>query len=129
MVKQLPRIGLTTLFHERPGNAGNWFVRPDKYDEAVVDAGGLCRLDRLQKFFLPCIQIDHRRAVSSTPEACDFYCINTAFVSHKLVRNVQSRYPSLVNRMFYYNGTNVENLIKSAYSFVKQWSNESNRDR
>jgi len=75
------------------------------------------------------IQIDHRRAVSSTPEACDFYCINTAFVSHKLVRNVQSRYPSLVNRMFYYNGTNVENLIKSAYSFVKQWSNESNRDR
>ena len=41
MSSQLPRIGLTTLFHERPGNAGNWFVRPDKYDEAVVDAGGL----------------------------------------------------------------------------------------
>ena len=41
MSEYIPRIGLTTLFHERSGNAGNWFVRPDKYDEAVVDAGGL----------------------------------------------------------------------------------------
>ena len=40
-MKSVPRIGLTTLFKENPGVAGDWYVRPHKYDLAVVEAGGL----------------------------------------------------------------------------------------
>ena len=40
-MKSAPRIGLTTLLHQCAGIAGDWYVRPHKYDLAVMEAGGL----------------------------------------------------------------------------------------
>jgi len=40
-MKSAPRIGLTTLLEPCAGVAGDWYVRPHKYDLAIVEAGGL----------------------------------------------------------------------------------------
>ena len=74
------------------------------------------------------IQIDHRRAVSSTPVACDFFCINTQFISHKLVKSVQESYQNMTSQMFYYNGTNVDYLIRTAYDFISNWMEGSSNE-
>ena len=40
-MESVPKIGLTTLFKENPGVAGDWYVRPHKYDLSIAEAGGL----------------------------------------------------------------------------------------
>lgn len=40
-MKRPPRIGMTTTRIERNVPGGDWYVRPNTYDEAVVAAGGI----------------------------------------------------------------------------------------
>ena len=40
-MSRLPRIGLTTLRHDRNFPGGDWYIRASCYDESVVNAGGL----------------------------------------------------------------------------------------
>lgn len=51
----------------------------------------------------------------------DFFCINTRFISHKVVRLVESNYANQKDQMFYYNGTNIQLLVQVCYDFVTAW--------
>lgn len=67
------------------------------------------------------VQIDSENMVNGTPIQSDFFCINTKFISHKVIRSVESKYKDQKSQMFYFNGTNVEALLRSCYSFITEW--------
>lgn len=50
----------------------------------------------------------------------DFYVVNTKFISHKIVRQVESVIED-DSTLMYYNGTNPEKLIKACYEFAKSF--------
>lgn len=50
----------------------------------------------------------------------DFYCLLTKFVSHKLVFAARASF-DMNDRLFYYNGTNIEMFIRAAYKFITEW--------
>lgn len=58
---------------------------------------------------------------SQTTIQCDFFCIQTKFIGHKIIRNVESKYPKQKGEMFYYNGTNADSLIRVCYHFITKW--------
>lgn len=58
---------------------------------------------------------------SNTTMQSDFFCINTRFISHKVVRLVESSYADQKDQMFYYNGTNIQLLVQVCYDFVTAW--------
>lgn len=60
-------------------------------------------------------------SASSTAMQSDFFCINTRFISHKVVRLVESSYANQKDQMFYYNGTNIQLLVQVCYDFVTAW--------
>lgn len=60
-------------------------------------------------------------SASNTAMQSDFFCINTRFISHKIVRLVESDYASQRDQMFYYNGTNIQLLVQVCYDFVTAW--------
>lgn len=60
-------------------------------------------------------------SASNTTMQSDFFCINTRFISHKIVRLVESDYASQRDQMFYYNGTNIQLLVQVCYDFVTAW--------
>lgn len=60
-------------------------------------------------------------SASNTAMQSDFFCINTRFISHKIVRLVESDYASQKDQMFYYNGTNIQLLVQVCYDFVTAW--------
>ena len=60
-------------------------------------------------------------SASNTTMQSDFFCINTRFISHKVVRLVESDYSSQKDQMFYYNGTNIQLLVQVCYDFVTAW--------
>lgn len=60
-------------------------------------------------------------SASNTTMQSDFFCINTRFISHKVVRLVESDYASQRDQMFYYNGTNIQLLVQVCYDFVTAW--------
>lgn len=51
----------------------------------------------------------------------DFYCVCTRFVSHSLVYAMESRHCDQLDSFFYFNGTNVDVLLRSCYEFMKQY--------
>lgn len=51
----------------------------------------------------------------------DFIIICTSFVSHQLVRTMQERYKNQLDTFIYFNGTNVDALIKTIYDFVNAY--------
>lgn len=86
------------------------------------------RIDILQKLqeygCTGVVQVDSETALKGTTQNTDFFCINTQFVAHKVIRLVESRYKCQKDQMFYFNGTNTEALIKSAYDFIKKWMDD-----
>lgn len=60
-------------------------------------------------------------SASNTTMQSDFFCINTRFISHKVVRLVESSYANQKDQMFYYNGTNIQLLVQVCYDFVTAW--------
>lgn len=63
-------------------------------------------------------------AKSSTSNInADFIIICTSFVSHQLVRTMQERYKNQLDTFIYFNGTNVDALIKTIYNFVIAYMN------
>lgn len=68
------------------------------------------------------IQIDksNRRKCNLSMPQSDFYVINTAFLSHNLVAQVEKN-EDISDTKIYYNGTNVEKLIKSCYDFLQKY--------
>lgn len=93
---------------------------------AVVLVGG--RNDILPKLeeigWLNVRQISDQNILNSTPIKADFFCMNTKFISHKIVRSVESKYQDQKSQMYYYNGTNVENLVFCTYEFIRKWVEE-----
>lgn len=65
-------------------------------------------------------QFDSSNLVSTNKQS-DFYVINTAFNSHKVVRKVESMENNNGETIMYFNGTNAEKLIESCYRFVKKF--------
>lgn len=64
-------------------------------------------------------QFDSRKNLGATQtNGADFYVFNTKFISHKIVRKVESEITDTDTTM-YYNGTNTEKLIESCYKFAK----------
>lgn len=57
---------------------------------------------------------------SSRPNI-DFIVINTKFVSHNLVRAVESRFGDLSDRVIYFNGTNVDYLSRVTIDFIRKY--------
>lgn len=51
-------------------------------------------------------------------ENTDFICVNTTFTSHSLISRVKAEYTDFLEKLFYFNGTNVEVFIRSAYDFL-----------
>ena len=66
-------------------------------------------------------QVSDQNLMNSTPSNADFFCMNTKFISHKLVRVIESKYENQKSQMFYYNGTNIENLVYCTYNFIRKW--------
>mgnify|MGYP004666836965 CR=1 FL=1 len=66
------------------------------------------------------MQLDRENTNMVTGKA-DFFCINTKFTAHKVVRLVESSYSAQKDQIFYYNGTNVIGLLRVCYKFVKNW--------
>lgn len=62
--------------------------------------------------------------VRTTPSNTDFICICTRFISHQVVKYVESYYKNKGSEMFYFNGTNKESFIRVSYDFVKGWIGE-----
>lgn len=89
----------------------------------ITMVGG--RIDLLQKLtalgLTGVVQVDSANMLNGTPITSDFFCINTKFVSHKTAYNVESRYKEQKSQMFYFNGTNVEALIRACYDFIMKW--------
>ena len=67
------------------------------------------------------VQVDSERAINGTPTQCDFFCINTAFLAHRLTNMVRERYKDQISQFYYFNGTNVEALLRVSYDFIKGW--------
>lgn len=65
--------------------------------------------------------ITSERASNSTMVSGDFFCLCTKFLSHKLAYNVEANYSKQVDRFFYFNGTNVEMLLRTYYEFMKDY--------
>lgn len=65
------------------------------------------------------VSIDNATVSSSTLPKVDFAVVNTGFVSHKIVYLVNSRYDR--DSVMYYNGTNIGQLVRSVYDFVKRF--------
>lgn len=65
-------------------------------------------------------QISAESSSNATMQS-DFFCINTRFISHKVVRLVESSYANQKDQMFYYNGTNTQLLVQVCYDFVTAW--------
>lgn len=51
----------------------------------------------------------------------DFVVVNTRFCSHNLNEKARSQFPLERDQFIYYNGTNVERLLKTIYDFVEAW--------
>jgi hypothetical protein len=77
--------------------------------------------DKLKGVGLEVFCIDEESATGSTLPTSDFFVINTKFISHKVVRMVQSQYKNQLDTFLYYNGTNIDNLIRASYDFIYQW--------
>lgn len=56
----------------------------------------------------------------------DVICVQSRFVSHSLIERIRSYYGNVV--LMYYNGTNVEGLIKSCYKFITDYINGEGGD-
>lgn len=71
-------------------------------------------------------QISKESSTNVSTQA-DFFCINTRFISHKVVRMIESVHQDEKEQMFYYNGTNTQLLVQVCYDFVTAWfGKESN---
>lgn len=57
----------------------------------------------------------------STNNDFDFVIIATKFVSHALIRAVEAKYQNMHERVIYFNGTNVDLLLKIASKFVSNY--------
>jgi hypothetical protein len=57
---------------------------------------------------------------SSRPNI-DFIIICTKFVSHNLVRSMESKFSDLTDRIIYFNGTNVDYLTRVTVDFIKKY--------
>lgn len=55
----------------------------------------------------------------------DFYCVCTKFISHSLVYALESRHCDQLDCFFYFNGTNVDVLLRSCYEFMKGYFEKS----
>lgn len=62
-----------------------------------------------------CIDSEH---ASNTLVSGDFFCICAKFVSHKSIYMVESRYPTQLDEFFYFNGTNVNAMLRTCYEFM-----------
>lgn len=49
----------------------------------------------------------------------DFFCVCSKFISHQDVYAVESQHKDQLNRFFYFNGTNVNVLLRVCYDFMK----------
>lgn len=61
---------------------------------------------------------------SSSRPNIDFIIINTKFVSHNLVRSVESKFSDLTDRVIYFNGTNIDYLTRVTIDFIKKYMEE-----
>lgn len=62
-----------------------------------------------------CIGSEH---ANNTIAFGDFFCICTKFVSHKLIYMVESKYSNQLDEFFYFNGTNVDAMLRTCYAFM-----------
>lgn len=92
-------------------------------DFKICLVGGRMDLDiKLKELGLTnIVQVDSERAINGTPTQCDFFCINTAFLAHRLTNMVRERYKDQISQFYYFNGTNVEALLRVSYDFIKGW--------
>lgn len=90
---------------------------------STIMVGGRSELiSKLEKYgWTNVSQVDDQNMFSSTPASADFFCINTKFISHRIVRGIESRYIEQRSQMYYFNGTNIENLIFCTYNFIRKW--------
>lgn len=51
----------------------------------------------------------------------DFFCICTRFISHKLEYSVEARNSEMLDQFFYFNGTNLEMLLRTCYNAIKKY--------
>ena len=60
----------------------------------------------------------------SNVDSYDFVVIATKFVSHNLVRKVESIYKDYSDRVIYFNGTNFELLVQCVFNFLDNYVND-----
>lgn len=79
---------------------------------------------RLDKFGFT--NFDVIQDLSNIDVTGDFFCVCTRFLSHSLVYAVESRHCDSLDQFFYFNGTNLEVLLKTYYAFLKRWVGDTN---
>lgn len=67
------------------------------------------------------LQINSLGDINNTRVSADILCVQSRFVSHKIVYNSQKYFDNAL--IMYYNGTNIEGLIRSCYSYICQYLN------